>query len=64
MDKKTSWGQDAEWPLIHTVFGHGSYGYECEICKVSDWSGPIIHKLGCFEAARLVKQVRSNEYKP
>ena len=61
MSEKTAWGQDVEWPIVKTMFGHGSYGYECEICKANDWGGPIEHKPGCAEAAELVRQVREDE---
>lgn len=58
MNEKTAWGQDVEWPIVQTMFGQGSYGYECEVCKESDWGGPITHKPGCAEAAEAVRQVR------
>ena len=63
MSEKTAWGQDVEWPIVKTTFGHGSYGYECEVCKVSDWGGPIIHKPGCAEAAEAVLRVREAQAK-
>ncbi len=47
-----------EWPVVSAVFGQGSYGKECEVCKATDWNGKLIHKPGCAEAAELVRAVR------
>lgn len=57
----TAWGQEIDWRLERTVFGHGSYGYECKVCGVSDWGGPIEHKGGCDTVALLLRALRDNE---